>query len=89
RVTYPIAAAQAAAILILSLFVNAVIGKIFSTGNYVGSTEGARAVSELLGVAIVYAVSTAFFVIPSAFSGLLTFLHGFFRRPIIASIRDQ
>ncbi len=87
-VTYPTAAAQAGVILLLSLFVNAFISKIFSTGNYIGSTEGARAISELVSVVIVYAVSTAFFVIPSAFSGLLTFLFGFFRRPIITSIRE-
>ncbi len=89
RVTYPVAAAQAGAILLLSLFVNAAISKIFSTGNYIGSTEGAKAISELVSIVIVYAVSTTFFVIPSAFSGLLTFLHGFFRRPIITSIREQ
>ncbi len=88
RVTYPIAAVQAGSILVLSLFVNAAISRFFSTGNYIGSTEGARAVSELAGVVIVYAVSTAVFVIPSAYSGLLSFLHSFFRKPIITSIRE-
>ncbi len=88
RVTYPVSAAQAAALLLLTLLVNACIGTLFSTGYSIGTAEGRRLSFDDLFAIAVQAAAAVVFVLPSAFSGLLTFLCGFFRRPIITSLRD-
>jgi len=86
RVTFPLATLQGALILAVALVVQAMAGSI-GAPTYVGTTEGARALEELLAEGLVYAVSAVVFVIPSAYSGLVTFLWGFFRRPIMSSLQ--
>ncbi len=88
RITYPIAAAQSMLMLVLALGVNLFINGFFSTGNYIDSTAGAVSAAELILQALLYMISAAVFVLPSTYGGLLTFLHSFFRRSIIESIRE-
>ena len=88
RITYPTAALQSAVMLALALGVNLLISGVFSTGNYIDSTAGAVSVGELLAQILLYALSAAVFVFPSTYGGLLIFLIGFFRRPIIESSRE-
>ena len=52
------------------------------------STENAKALSAPASEALLPIASAICFVLPSAFSGLISFLIGFFRRPIIAAIRE-
>ena len=88
RITYPTAGAQSIAMLALAVGVNLFIGGFFSTGNYIDTTAGAVSAGEALLQMFLYAISAAVFVFPSTYGGLLLFLHGFFRRPIIESIRE-
>jgi len=85
---YPTATAQGALILILSVFLNAALHSI-NEPIYIGSTAGAKPLSEILTGILIYALSAALFVLPSVYGGLSMFLHGFLRRPILSSIRES
>ena len=88
RITYPVAALQGCAVLVFVLAVYLAVSGIFSTGNYVGSTEGSVPLAQMLAESLLLVLSAAAFVIPSVFSGLVAFLFGFFRRSIITSVRE-
>lgn len=85
RVTYPLATAQGASILALVLMLAVAI---FSDGSYVASREGAKSLHEAAGTLLSFWISAAIFVIPSVYGGLSAVLHSFFRRPILASLRE-
>ncbi len=87
-VTYPIAALQFGAVLVLALLINGIITDAFATNIAVASRENAKTIAELLASGLLGVISAVCFVLPSAFSGLISFLIGFFRRPIIAAIRE-
>jgi ABC-type antimicrobial peptide transport system permease subunit len=87
RVTYPLATLQGGLILVLAMVVMLAASSA-NTPTYIDTTAGARAISEILGELLVYTVSAVTFVLPSVYSGLLTFLYGFFRRPILSSLRE-
>lgn len=87
RVTYPLATLQGGVILCVALLLNLALNSM-TAATYVGSAEGAKALGEHLSGVLVYLISAAVFVLPSAYSGLITFLHGFFRRPIMTSLRE-
>lgn len=87
RITYPTAAAQSLLMLALAMGVNLFINGLFSTGNYINSTAGAVSVGEFFLQILLYSISAAVFVFPSTYGGLITFFTGFFRRPIMESIR--
>ena len=88
RITYPVAALQGAAVLVLVLTVYLTVSGVFSTGNYVGSTEGSVPLAKMLSESLLLIFSAAAFVIPSVFSGPAVFLFGFFHRSIITSVRE-
>ncbi len=88
RVTYPIASLQFGAVLVLALIFNGVINRAFATNITIASTENAKALAALASEALLPLFSAVCFVLPSAFGGLISFLIGFFRRPIIAAIRE-
>ncbi|MGM9653629.1 MAG: FtsX-like permease family protein [Eubacteriales bacterium] len=88
RVTYPTATMQGAAILLLATFINLTISNTFVTETYVASREGAQSAAAVLAELLMSVLSAACFVLPSVYSGLITFLHGFFCRPILTSIRE-
>lgn len=88
RVTYPVAACQGCVILIAALMLNLILSSITTT-TYIDSREGAIQLNELFINIATYSASAIVFVLPSVFSGILMFLPGFFRRPIISSLRNS
>jgi len=89
KISFSVATMQGIAVLVLALTVYMFLSGGFSTGYAVGSTEDAVSLGEFVGLPLLYMGSAALFVLPSVYSGVLWFLIGFFRRPIIASIRHK
>lgn len=87
-VTYPIAAVQFCAVLVLSVILFQSVTDGFATNMDVASKNNAKALTALASEALLPLCSAIFFVLPSAFSGLISFLAGFFKRPIIEAIRE-
>ncbi len=88
QTTYPIAAMQFFAVLALSLWLSGTITGAFATNITVASRENAKTIAEIVSSGLLGVCTAVCFVLPSAFSGLIAFLIGFFRRPIIAAIRE-